>query len=64
VPLDIERNRTGKPSLVRRGVALAVIVAAGLLALHFVVGILTLVLTVVVVLAALGAVLWAANQLL
>jgi hypothetical protein len=56
----IERTRVDKPAVVRRGVAALVLVAAAILVIHFIAGLLT----IVVVIAAIGAILWAANQLL
>jgi hypothetical protein len=61
---NLETSRSGKPSLARRGVAAVVIVIAGVLVFEFVAHIITAILLVVVVVAVIGAVLWAANQLL
>ena len=64
MPANIERSRSGKPSVLRRGVAALVLVAVGVLVVHFVIGLVMAVFWVVLAVAAIGAVLWAANQLL
>ena len=64
MPREIDINRSGKPSLARKGVAALVLVAAALLVAHFVIGLITTVVTIVLVVAAIVAIIWAGNQLL
>ncbi len=61
---NIERSRPNKPSLTRRGIAALVIAVAALLVFHFIAGLVMTVFWIVVVVAAIGAIGWAANQLL
>jgi hypothetical protein len=64
MPANLERSRSGKPTLVRRGVAALVLVAAALLVFHFIAGLVIAVFWIVAVVAAIGAIIWAANALL
>jgi hypothetical protein len=64
VPANLESSRSGKPSLARRGVAALVVVAAALLVFHFIAGLVLAVFWIAVVVIAIGAIAWAANQLL
>jgi hypothetical protein len=60
---DLEVQRA-KPPVLRRAVAGLVVVAVAALAIHFVIGLIVTVFWIAVVLAAVAAVLWAANTLL
>jgi hypothetical protein len=64
VPSNLEQSRSDKPSLARRGVAVVVVAVVAFIVLHVVVGLIMTVFWVVLAVAAIGAVLWAANQLL
>jgi hypothetical protein len=64
VPTNLEPSRSQKPSLARRGAAVVVFAVAAVIVFHFVVHIVLWLVTVVVVLAAIGAIVWAGNQLL
>jgi hypothetical protein len=64
VSRDIEYNRSEKPTLARRAVAGLVVVAAAILVVHFVVHLVMAVFWIVVAVAAIAAVIWAANELL
>jgi hypothetical protein len=64
MPANIERSRSGKPTLVKRGVAALLVVVVGVLAIHFIVGLVMTVFWVIVAIAAIAAILWAANTLL
>lgn len=64
MPAKLERQRSQKPSLARRGVAALVLAVAAFLVFEFVAHIITAIVLVLVVVAVIGAVLWAANQLL
>lgn len=64
MPANLEHSRSGKPTLARRGVAALVLVAAALLVFHFIAGLVIAVFWIVAVVAAIGAIIWAANALL
>jgi uncharacterized membrane protein YccC len=59
---QIEQSRS-RPPIMRRAAAALVLVVAGVLVFHFVVGLVITVFWIVAVIAVIAAVLWAANQL-
>ena len=61
---DIEYNRSQKPTLARRAVAGLVLIAAAVLVVHFVVHLVMAVFWIVLVIAAVAAVIWAAKEIL
>lgn len=61
---QIEPSRSGKPSLIKRGVAALVLVAVAALAVEIVVHVVATFFWIIVAVAVVAAVLWAANTLL
>jgi len=60
---QIESSRS-RPPILRKAVAVLVIVAVGLLVFHLIAGLVVTLFWIVAVIAVIGAVLWAANELL
>ena len=64
MPAQIEKSRSGKPSLVRRGVAVVVLAVAAWIVFHLVVHVVLWLVTVLVVIAAIVGIGWAIKTLL
>jgi uncharacterized membrane protein YccC len=56
-------EEAAKPSLLRRLLALVILVIAGWILLHFIIGLITGLATIIVIVLAIVAVLWAINTL-
>jgi uncharacterized membrane protein YccC len=56
-------EEAAKPSLLKRLLALVILVVAGWILLHFVIGLITGLATIIVIVLAIVAVLWAINTL-
>lgn len=61
---QIEPTRSGKPSLIKRGVAALVLVAIAAIAIELIIHVIATFFWIIVAIAVVAAVLWAANTLL